>query len=62
MSLTRLAQQVPSRGRPSQRGGQAAQRELELLQVIAGAGRPAGERQLAQAKSLSRLVVQRLLV
>ncbi|MGW5342885.1 IclR family transcriptional regulator domain-containing protein [Streptomyces sp. NPDC004050] len=60
-SLTHLAQQVPVGGRPSLRW-QSAQRVLELLQTIAQAGRPVGERHLAQTNSLSRLVVQRLLV
>ncbi|MFF3677406.1 IclR family transcriptional regulator C-terminal domain-containing protein [Streptomyces sp. NPDC002120] len=60
-SLTHLAQQVPPVSRPIQRW-QSAQRVLEVLQIIAGAGRPVGERHLAWATSLPHQVMQRLLV
>ncbi|MFD4866869.1 IclR family transcriptional regulator C-terminal domain-containing protein [Streptomyces sp. NPDC058412] len=60
-SLTHLAQQVPPPSRPLQRW-QSAQRVLEVLQIIAGAGRPVSERHLARATSLPHQVMQRLLM
>ncbi|WP_329468421.1 IclR family transcriptional regulator domain-containing protein [Streptomyces sp. NBC_01431] len=60
-SLMDMAQQVPGAGRPARRW-QSAQRVLELLHIIASAGMSVSERHLAQATSLSRPVVQRLLV
>lgn len=60
-SLTHLAQQTPPASRPIRRW-QSAQRVLELLQIIASAGRAVGERHLAWATSLPRPVIQRLLV
>ncbi|MER5570464.1 IclR family transcriptional regulator C-terminal domain-containing protein [Streptomyces goshikiensis] len=60
-SLTHLAQQVPPASQPLRRW-QSAQRVLEVLQIIAAAGRPVGERHLAWATSLPNQVIQRLLV
>ncbi|MFG2979183.1 IclR family transcriptional regulator C-terminal domain-containing protein [Streptomyces sp. NPDC048331] len=60
-SLTHLAQQVPPATPPLQRW-QSAQRVLEVLQIIAGAGRAVGERHLAWATSLPHPVMRRLLV
>ncbi|WP_405813092.1 MULTISPECIES: IclR family transcriptional regulator C-terminal domain-containing protein [unclassified Streptomyces] len=60
-SLTHLAQQVPPVSRPLRRW-QSAQRVLEVLQIIAGAGRAVGEKHLAWATSLPHPVIQRLLV
>ncbi|MFE1877842.1 IclR family transcriptional regulator C-terminal domain-containing protein [Streptomyces sp. NPDC059496] len=60
-SLTHLAQQVPP-ATPPLRRWQSAQRVLEVLQIIAGAGRAVGERHLAWATSLPHPVMQRLLV
>lgn len=60
-SLTHLAQQVPPSSQPLQRW-QSAQRVLEVLQIISGAGRPVGERHLAWATSLPHQVMQRLLM
>ncbi|MFD3677645.1 IclR family transcriptional regulator C-terminal domain-containing protein [Streptomyces sp. NPDC058613] len=60
-SLTNVAQLVPPARRPLQRW-QSAQRVLDVLQIIAGAGRPIGERHLAWVTSLPQQVMQRLLV
>ncbi|MDX3533993.1 IclR family transcriptional regulator C-terminal domain-containing protein [Streptomyces sp. MB09-01] len=60
-SLTHLAQQVPPASRPLRRW-QSAQRVLDLLQIIASAGRAVSERHLAWATSLPHPVMQRLLV
>ncbi|MEW2373409.1 IclR family transcriptional regulator C-terminal domain-containing protein [Streptomyces sp. NPDC006656] len=60
-SLTHLAQQVPPVSRPLRRW-QSAQRVLEVLQIIAGAGHPVDERHLAWATSLPHQVMKRLLL